>query len=296
MPNLKDIKRRIVGVKKTQQITRAMRMVAGAKLRRAQNAITASRPYAEQMHGTLTEVARCQSDAEHPLLRPHASVQRVGFIVITSDRGLCGAFNSNVLRCAQRLIAGRDSDGVEVAITAVGRKASEFFRRRREGPLDGEYLNDGWVTYARAAEIAASISGKYTEGLLDEVVLVYSEFVSTMTQNPREVRLLPFAPISEPSAEAAAAENGAETIPFEVEPNTTSLLATLVPKTVEVTIFRALLENQAGEHAARMAAMESATRNTEDLIESLTVQYNRARQAAITKELVEIVSGAEALQ
>ncbi len=291
MPSLKDIKRRIASVKKTQKITRAMRMVAGAKLRRAQNAITAARPYAERMHATLTEVARCQSDAEHPLLRPHSSVHRVGFIVITSDRGLCGAFNSNVLRHAEALAARREADGVEIGIIAVGRKAVEFFRRRRNQQLDGSYLHDGWVTYARAAEIAASISGHYTDGIVDEVVLVYSEFVSTMTQNPRDARLLPFAP----KGEAPVDEERAETIPFEIEPNTASLLAILVPKAVEVMIFRALLENQAGEHAARMAAMESATRNTEELIDRLTVQYNRARQAAITKELVEIVSGAEAL-
>ena len=291
MPSLKDIKRRIASVKKTQKITRAMRMVAGAKLRRAQNAITSARPYAERMHATLTEVARCQSDAEHPLLRPHSSVQRVGLIVITSDRGLCGAFNSNVLRHAEALIARREADGIEIGITAVGRKAVEFFRRRRNEQLDGNYLHDGWVTYARAAEIAASISGYYTDGVVDEVVLVYSEFVSTMTQNPREVRLLPFAP----NGEASVDEERAEAIPFEIEPNTASLLAILVPKAVEVMIFRALLENQAGEHAARMAAMESATRNTEELIDRLTVQYNRARPAAITKELVEIVSGAEAL-
>ena len=291
MPNLKDIKRRISSVKKTQKITRAMRMVAGAKLRRAQNAITAARPYAERMQATLTEVARCQRNAEHPLLLPHSSVQRVGLIVITSDRGLCGAFNSNVLRHAEALIARREADGIEIGITAVGRKAAEFFRRRRNRQLDGDYLHDGWVTYARAAEIAASISGYYTDGVVDEVVLVYSEFVSTMTQKPREVRLLPFAP----TGEASVDEELAEAIPFEIEPNTASLLAILVPKAVEVMIFRALLENQAGEHAARMAAMESATRNTEELIERLTVQYNRARQAAITKELVEIVSGAEAL-
>ena len=291
MPNLKDIKRRISSVKKTQKITRAMRMVAGAKLRRAQNAITAARPYAERMQATLTEVARCQRNAEHPLLLPHSSVQRVGLIVITSDRGLCGAFNSNVLRHAEALIARREADGIEIGITAVGRKAAEFFRHRRNRQLDGDYLHDGWVTYARAAEIAASISGYYTDGVVDEVVLVYSEFVSTMTQKPREVRLLPFAP----NGEASVDEELAEAIPFEIEPNTASLLAILVPKAVEVIIFRALLENQAGEHAARMAAMESATRNTEELIERLTVQYNRARQAAITKELVEIVSGAEAL-
>jgi F-type H+-transporting ATPase subunit gamma len=286
MPNLRDIRRRIGSVKKTQQITRAMRMVAGAKLRRAQDAITAARPYAERMHATLAEVARAQREVEHPLLEVRDPVERLEVIVVTSDRGLCGAFNSNVLKHAQSLIAEREAGIGGIAVSTAGRKATEFFRRRLPGQLAESCGHEGWVTYARAVEIAARVAKLYTAGEVDEVVLVYSEFVSPMTQRPRDVRLLPVTPES---------EGAAESLPHEIEPDPASLLKVFVPKAVEVEVYRALLENQAGEHAARMAAMESATRNTEELIDSLTLQFNRARQAAITKELVEIVSGAEAL-
>jgi F-type H+-transporting ATPase subunit gamma len=286
VPNLKDIRRRIGSVQKTQQITRAMRMVAGAKLRRAQDAITAMRPYAERMRATLGEVARTQTDAEHPLLQPHEELGTIEVVVVTSDRGLCGAFNSNVLKHAAALIADQESRGVEIEITTAGRKANEYFRRRRPGQLAEHYLHGRGVTYGAAVDIASRVSRRYLGGEVDGVLLVYSEFVSPMTQRPRDVQLLPITP---------EAEEGGGAPPYEIEPNVESLLAVLAPKAVEVEVYRALLENQAGEHAARMAAMESATRNTEELIDSLTLQYNRARQAAITKELVEIVSGAEAL-
>ena len=287
MPNLKDIKRRIGTVQKTQQITRAMRMVAGAKLRRAQAAIESARPYADRMRATLAEVAASQRDAEHPLLAAREQVRARELVVVTSDRGLCGGFNSGVNKQAQRAI---DAGAVEnVTINTAGKKARDFFRRRYADQLGGDFPQQGWVTYGQAAEIAARVSKRFADEEVDEVVLVYSEFVSAMTQTPRRVQLLPFRADSEEAAEA-------ERIPYEIEPDAQKLLSMLVPKAVEVEIFRALLENQAGEHAARMAAMESATRNTEDLIDSLSLQYNRARQAAITRELVEIVSGAEALK
>jgi F-type H+-transporting ATPase subunit gamma len=286
VPNLKDIRRRIRGVKKTQQITRAMRMVAGAKLRRAQNAVTQARPYATRMRATLGEVARMQQDSVHPLLDPRPQPRRVEIVVITSNRGLCGAFNANVLRFTDRLVAARMREGAEVTITCVGRKALEFFGRRRPKQRGERHVFDGWASYASAVEIATEVSEHFVSGAVDEVVLVFSEFVSAMTQTPRSVRLLPATP------EAASGEAPQ---PVEIEPNAEKLLALLVPKALEVEIFSALLENQAGEHAARMASMESATRNTEEIISRLTLQFNRARQAAITKELVEIVSGAEAL-
>jgi len=285
MPNLKDIKRRITSVQKTQQITRAMRMVAGAKLRRAQSAIESARPYAERMSATLAEVARSQRDAEHPLLEPRESVSRVEIVAVTSDRGLCGAFNANVIKHVEGIL--RERQGAQITLTTAGRKASEYFRRRIPDQMGAHYPQEGWVTYGQATEIASRLAERFSTGEVDEVVLVYSEFVSAMTQSPRDQRLLPF------SAEGEA-EPG-ESLPYEIEPDPQKLLAVLVPKAVEVAVYRALLENQSGEHAARMAAMESATRNTEELIDSLTLQYNRARQAAITKELVEIVSGAEAL-
>ena len=286
MPSLQDIRRRIGSVQKTQQITRAMRMVAGAKLRRAQDAILAARPYAERMQATLAEIARVQPEIEHPLFEVRDPVRRVEFVVVTSDRGLCGAFNSNVLKHAEPRVRQRAEAGTPVTITTAGKKARDFFRRRRPDDLGADHPQQGWVQYADAVAIASRLCERYTAGEVDEVVLIYSEFVTAMTQRPREVRLLPFA------AAAAAAD---EALPYEIEPDADALLRVIAPRAVEVEIFRALLENQAGEHAARMAAMESATRNTEELISRLTLQFNRARQAAITKELVEIVSGAEAL-
>ena len=286
MPSLQDIKRRITSVQKTQQITRAMRMVAGAKLRRAQEAIESARPYAERMRGILEEVASAQGGAEHPLLEARDRVESVELVVVTSDRGLCGGFNSNVIKHAQGVIAARE--GCAVTVTTAGRKANEFFRSRFPDDMGGDYPQEGWVTYGIAAEIASRVASRFQAGEVDEVVLVYAEFVSVMTQVPRDVRLLPFSADTE-------AGNAAEGAAYEIEPDAERLLSVLVPKAVETEVYRALLENQAGEHAARMAAMESATRNTEELIDALTLQFNRARQASITKELVEIVSGAEAL-
>jgi len=287
VPSLKDIKRRITSVRKTQQITRAMRMVAGAKLRRAQEAIESARPYAERMRATLAEVARAQRDSDHPLLVPREETRTVEIFVVTSDRGLCGAFNANVIKQALAAVRMRQQAGARVEISTAGKKAREAFQRRIPDALHEHYAQDGWVGFGQAASIAGYLSRRYAEREVDEVVLVYSEFVSAITQTPRIVTLLPFT--------AGVDEAADEPLPYEIEPDPAKLLAVLVPKAVEVEIFRALLENQAGEHAARMAAMEAATRNTEELIESLTLQYNRARQAAITKELVEIVSGAEAL-
>jgi F-type H+-transporting ATPase subunit gamma len=287
VPSLKDIKRRITSVRKTQQITRAMRMVAGAKLRRAQEAIEAARPYADRMRATLGEVARAQTDSDHPLLVTHPAIHHVELLVVTSDRGLCGAFNANVNKLAASVGRARQQDGAVVWVSTAGKKAREAFQRRVPEALREHYPQAGWVTFGEAASIARYLSGRYASGEVDEVVLVYSEFVSAVTQTPRAVTLLPFA--------AGVGEAAGEKLPYEIEPDPARLLNVLVPKAIEVEVFRALLENQSGEHAARMAAMEAATRNTEELISSLTLQYNRARQAAITKELVEIVSGAEAL-
>lgn len=287
MPSLKDIRRRIGTVKKTQQITRAMRMVAAAKLRRAQEAIESARPYAQRMRDTLIEVAAAQGGAEHPLLAARETVKAIDVIVISSDRGLCGAFNANVLKRAAVEIAEREPAVQRLSIFAVGRKTVEFFARRRGGQIAQRMTGIAKVDYGHAVEIAEGASRRFLAGATDEVWLVHSEFVSTLTQSPRVVKLLPFAP--EPG------EVASDKPPFTIEPSAEALLALLVPKALQVEIYRALLDNQAGEHAARMTAMESATRNTEDMIGSLTLKYNRARQAAITKELVEIVSGAEAL-
>lgn len=291
MANLKDIRRRITSVEKTQQITSAMRMVAAAKLRRAETAITAARPYAERMRSTLSEVAGALGDGGHPLLSTRDEVKTVEIVVITSDKGLAGAFNGNALKAADAAIEEREAAGQKVSITTIGRKANEHCKRRYADKVSqSQETGTSWIEYDSAGEIARRLSHRYENEDVDEVVLIVNDFISVMTQTARTSTLLPFS-----TGAKGDGDEGEDALPYSIEPSPEALLATLVPKAVEVEIFRALLENQAGEHAARMTAMENATRNTEDLIERLTLEYNRARQAAITTELVEIVSGAEAL-
>ena len=301
MANLRDIKRRITSVKSTQKITSAMKMVAAAKLRRAQQAIENARPYALRMRSTLEEVSKGTLEETHPLLVVHEERKVLELIVVTSDRGLAGAFNSAVLRRAEAVLGERAGEFEKVGLTLLGKKAADYYRRRRANQISFANPIDGDVTYDQAADVAREVARRYVAGELDEVILVFSEFVSTMTQTPTATQLLPFLP-PEPSPEqtmgsvADADDDADDALPFEIEPDPETLLAALVPKAIEIEVFRALLESQAGEHAARMVAMESATKNTEELIESLTLKYNRARQAAITSELIEIVTGAQALE
>jgi F-type H+-transporting ATPase subunit gamma len=291
MASQKEIRRRIRTVQKTQQITSAMRMVSAAKLRRAQDAILALRPYSQQIWATMYELGRRQPELTHPLLHVRPEAKRLEVLVIASDRGLCGAFNANVLKAGAALLAERAGQFEQVSVSTVGRKATEFVRRRR--PLEKSWLIGQGVGMPLVREIAGYLAGRYESGAVDEVIVVGNEFVSALTQRPAIVRLLPLVP--EFSRVRTYAEDAGRE-PFEIEPTPNALLDVLVPQALEFSIFRALLESQAGEHAARMTAMESATRNTEELIRSLTLQFNRARQAAITKELMEIVSGAEALK
>jgi F-type H+-transporting ATPase subunit gamma len=286
---LRDIRRRITSVEKTQQITSAMRMVAAAKLRRAQDAIIAARPYAQRMYATLEEIGRRALEAEHPLLEQREQRRALEVVIVTSDRGLCGAFNANAMKRAEAILAEREPQFESVSISLVGRKALDYFRRRRAGQIARTWVNLGTVEYRHAAEIAEHVSKRFTSGEVDEVVLVFNEFVSALNQVPRDVTALPLVP------EQAEGE-AEEAIPFKIEPDAETVYSVLIPNALEFSIYRVLLESQAGEHAARMTAMESATRNTEELISSLTLQFNRARQAAITKELVEIVTGAQALE
>ena len=283
MPSLRDLRRRIQSVKKTQQITRAMRMVSAAKLRRAQERILAARPYSDRMFQMLRDVLASNPELDHPLLEPRTTSRRLELVVVTSDRGLAGAFNGNVLKRAQHEIVDQAGQFEGVSLYLVGRKAVEFFRRRRPKDIDVAKLF-GVASYDTAAEIARHLTKRYLAGEIDAAWIVYSEFVSAHSQTPRVVRLLP-----------RRSEKTEDAVPFEAEPDLTKLLALLVPKTFEVAIYRALLESEAGEHAARMTAMEAATRNGEEMVGSLTLRFNRARQAAITRELVEIITGAEAL-
>ncbi len=289
MATLRDIRRRITSVQKTQQITSAMRMVAAAKLRRAQDAIIAARPYAERMFATLEEIGRRALEAEHPLLEQREERRVLEMLIVTSDRGLCGAFNANAIKRAEAILAEREPQFESVSIALVGRKARDYFRRRRASQISRAWTDIGTVEYRLAAEIADHVSKRFIAGEVDEVVLVFNEFVSALSQVPRNVTALPLVP-------ERAEREGEEAIPFKIEPDAETVYSVLIPNALEFNIYRALLESQAGEHAARMTAMESATRNTEELISSLTLQFNRARQAAITKELVEIVTGAQALE
>jgi len=289
--NLRDIRRRIVSVQSTQKITSAMKMVSAAKLRRATDAIEAARPYAQRMRETLQEVAGGAVEVSHPLLEDRSDKKSVEVVVVTSDRGLAGAFNSSVIKKADELIARLQRQFDQIHLTLVGKKAADFYKRRRPGQISLSRPVGPLVNYLEAQQIAGRLMKRFETGEIDEVVLVYSEFVTAMTQRPRLVELLPVRPA--PIAEGGGEE---ERLSYEIEPSPAKLLAALVPKAVEVEVFRALLENQAGEHAARMTAMESATKNTEELIDKLRLQFNRARQAAITSELVEIVTGAQALE
>ncbi len=284
MAILRDIRKRITVVKKTQKITRAMKLVAAARFSRAQAAISAARPYAQKLRSMLSSVAAGVETDAHPLLAPRGSVKTLDVVVFTSDRGLCGAYNANIIKHAERLIRERREDLDEVRVIPVGRKVREYFQRRSEAVLIQGFENLGTVVPEQAAEIGQFLIDRYLRGESDEIVFVYSEFLSALAQRPGHETLLPLGPDSDDDAPT-----------YEVEPDASRLLATLVPRAVEFAIFRALLENQAGEHGARMTAMDSATSNTEELIRTLTIDFNKARQASITAELVEIVSGAEAL-
>lgn len=297
MANLRDIKRRITSVKSTQKITSAMKMVSAAKLRRATEAIEAARPYAERMREALAEVVSAPLDASHPLFEVRDPASSVEIVVITSDRGLAGAFNNSVIKHADAAIARYEREVERVELSLVGKKAIDYYKRRRPQEIVWSSPVGSSVDYLTAERLARRLGERFEKGETDRVDLVYSEFVSTLTQRPRTVALLPIR-ASEPKALEPVhgePEGSDARLPFEIEPDAASLLARLVPKAVEVELFRGLLENQAGEHAARMTAMENATRNTEELIEKLTLEFNRARQAAITRELVEIVTGAQAL-
>lgn len=285
MPSLIDLRRRIRSVKNTQQITKAMKMVAAAKLRRAQERVMAARPYSEIYSQMLADVAGAAAtagaDVSHPLLAVREE-KRILLILVTSDRGLAGAFNSNLTKAAQVFLA--ENKGADFQIEAIGRKGRDFFFRR-EMKLSGEHL--GVVDKARfadAAAIARRITAMYENDEIDAVYLIYNEFKSVIAQKLMQVKLLPVA--------VASSEEPKDYI-YEQAP--AQLLGTLLPKYVETGIYRAMLESAASEHAARMTAMDAASTNAADVIEGLTLHLNRVRQASITKEIIEIVSGAAAL-
>jgi len=289
MANLKDIKRRIKSVKNTQQITKAMKMVSAAKLKRAQDEITAARPYAEKMLSLITSLASKTSPESHPLLAVRSEISKIGVVLITSDRGLCGGFNTQMLRTTDRFL--REKSGVEARLYLVGRRAVDHYKRRGADIMHSRHVGSGRPGYADAVKIAEDVITAYLAGELDEVYVVYSEFKSALTQTPVVQKVLPVPP-----PEKTGEEEEEIATEFKFEPSMEEVLAALLPKYVEVQSFRALLETSASEHGARMTSMDSASKNASSMIDSLTLQYNRIRQAAITKELMEIIGGAEALK
>jgi len=288
MANLRAIRKRVSSVKSTQQITRAMKMVSAAKLRRAQEAVNAARPYSRKMREVVTAVAgRAGADA-HPLLTAREA-KKLALLVVTSDRGLCGSFNSGLTRAVHRYINEHRGEYEEITLFVIGRKGRDFFRRR-EIPIRKEYLGVlGSVSRQHAETVANDLVGGFLSEEFDEVQIAFNEFRSAISQIVRFEKMFP---IALESSEKTAGDD----VDYLYEPSREEILATLLPKYVQTMIFRVLLESVAGEHGARMTAMDSATNNSVDMIARLTLQMNRARQATITTELTEIVSGAEALK
>ena len=283
MAALLDIRRRIRSVKSTQQITRAMKMVAAARLRRAQDRIFNARPYANQMMTLLSSVAARTTDRSHPLLAQRP-IKRQLLVLVTSDRGLCGGFNSNLIRAAQSYL-DEHSDR-DVSIITVGRKGRDYFIRRPVKVV-GEHINIfGRLEFSQSQPIAKRIIELYTQEKVDAVDFIYNEFKSIMTQRVMVERYLPIKPIVPAQDEAL--------IDYIYEQPAQDIFNVLLPRYVEIEVYRALLESQAAELAARMTAMDAATNNAADMIDSLTLYMNRVRQAAITREIIEVVSGAAA--
>jgi len=284
MPTLLDIRRRIRSVMSTQQITRAMKMVAAARLRGAQDRIFNARPYANQMLTLLSSLAARTEQRAHPLLAARP-VEKVMLVLVTADRGLCGAFNTNLLRAAQNYLD--ENRGLQVSLVAVGRKGRDHFRRRGV-KLAAEYVGVfSRLQFTHAQEVAKLIIDQYTEQTVDAVDLLYNEFKSILTQRVRVERYLPVKPLEPPQGEAL--------IDYIYEQPPAEVFSALLPRYVEIEVYRALLESQAAELAAKMTAMDTATNNAAEMIDALTLHMNRVRQAGITREIIEVVSGAAAL-
>lgn len=286
MPSLIDLRRRIRAVRSTQQITKAMKMIAASRLRRAQERMMSFRPYSDQARRLVRSVATRVDASRHPLLQARPGSPAVLLVVMTSDKGLCGSFNTNVLKQAGQFIAG--SPGRRVVLALVGRKGRDFFRRRGF-PVCFEAVNVfGRVRYEDAQDLARVAIDQFVSGAVGEVHVVFNEFRSVLQQRVTVESLLPLARIEAPGP-------GETPLDYLYEPSPAAILDELLPRTVEIELFRAMLESAAAEHAARMTAMDAATKNSAEVIDQLTLYMNKVRQAAITREIIEVVSGAEAL-
>jgi len=290
MPSLQSLRRKIWAVKNTQKITKAMKMVAAAKLKRAQDRVLASRPYAHKMREVLASLSRRVNRASHPLLQKRGG-SKIEVLVVTSDRGLCGAFNANILRKAVETLRQHEANGNKVAVSIVGRKSRDFFQRRNWA------IRQQWtdlfdkLSFEHALDIGQDLTDNFVKGTFDELYVIYNEFKSAIQQRVIVERLFPIEAL-EADGTTAAALGGS----YEFEPDEEALLKALLPKHFQVQTYRILLESSAAEQGARMAAMDGATRNAGELIKKVTLYYNKTRQASITKELMDIVGGAEALK
>lgn len=289
MPSLKDIKKRIGSVKNTQQITKAMKMVSAAKLRRAQEAAVAARPYAEKLHSVVSHLAQREDADGHALLSQRGTGRALA-ILMTADRGLCGGFNANVSKEAERFIRDNVQGFDAIDLMIIGRKGRDFLKNRVADNITKVHENiTADATYKTAQLIGQDVVEAYSAEKYDAVYVIYNAFQSAIVQVVTVERILPIKPLQSEELQEASVD-------YIYEPNRGEVLSQLLPKMVEVQIFRALLESNASEQGARMASMDSASRNAAEMISKLTLQYNRARQAAITTELMEIISGAESIK
>ena len=292
MPTLRDIRQRLKAIENTKKITAAMKMVAAAKLRKVQDRMLNFRPYAQRMESVLSNLAQTSERELHPLLsaRPRKTVE---VLVITSDKGLCGAFNANILRAANKYVNSLQEQGFDLSLSVVGRKARDYFKRR-EYNLRNIWIGiSGRVTYSDAQEISGNLIEAYTNETIDEVTVLFNEFKSLVSQEVTTIKLLPIGVLEEEGAKEAPSITSGD---YLYEPSRQAILENLLPKHIEIQIFRSLLESSASEEAARMTAMENATKNCGELIDKVTLLANKIRQAAITKDLMDIVGGVEALK
>ena len=296
MATLKDVKLKIAAVKKTKQITKAMNMVAASKLRGAQGKMEGFRPYASKFSEVLGSLAENAGEEASPLLIPREEVKKINVVLCTSDRGLCGGFNANLINKATAFLKEKSGQGIEVTFTAFGKKGRDWARNSKNTIADA-YLGvvGGKFEFSVSTNAGRKLIDGFLDGEYDEVYVIYSEFVSMARQVPVLKQLLPIPPIEAEETESASADAPylAEHI---CEPSPAELLGEMLPKSIFVQLYRALLETSTSEHAARMTAMDNATKACNDMIESLTLAYNKARQAAITADLMDIVGGAEALK
>ncbi|AMK09846.1 F0F1 ATP synthase subunit gamma [Pseudodesulfovibrio indicus] len=290
MASLRDVQNQITGVKKTKQITKAMNMVASAKLRNAQERIERFRPYANKFYEMLGDLAAGADESVHPLLEVRDEVKTVGIMVATSDRGLCGAFNINIINTAKRLAKEKAAEGKAVKVWCIGKKARDAFRKLDYEVVRAEADAMTSFDFTLAASVGNELIAGYINGDLDEVHVVFGEFLSMAKQPPVDLMVLPMAAQEEGEGESGSSGD------YLYEPSVEGLLAELLPRFIKVQVYRGLLDTSASEHAARMAAMDNATKACDELSDTLTLLYNKTRQAAITGDLMDIVGGVEALK